>query len=262
MISFQKYVGKTYKLPTSLTQGSQLDPEFIQKNILNSLNILDQKPLFSVLSKQENSYTLGLNLMTLKSLGWAPYKRWADIIRYVKNQNGWVITIVDKKNPKNNSITLSNDGGKRSLDLKAVTNSLKNGKFSMKFHLSEEAIYLNLTDKYFSCILDWKDNRFNLGIVNKSKYDTTIPTFSIKVFGDLFMDGSKMDLTIVSNGRSIGSLVGKKQGNTWEYSLRLNIAMPFVTFLTNISGNYINEIGDYTILVPSIYELLDNTINE
>jgi hypothetical protein len=84
----------------------------------------------------------------------------------------------------------------------------------MKFHLSEEAISLNLTDKYFSCILDWKDNRFNLGIVNKSKYDTTMPTFSIKVFGDLFMDGSKMDLTIVSNGRSIGSLVGKKQGNT------------------------------------------------
>jgi hypothetical protein len=46
MTSFQKYVGKAYKLPTSLTQGSRLDPEFIQKNILNALNILDQKPLF------------------------------------------------------------------------------------------------------------------------------------------------------------------------------------------------------------------------
>ena len=75
MTSFQKYVGKTYKLPTSLTQGSQLDPEFIQKNILNALNILDQKPLFTVLSKQEDSYSLGLNILTLKSLGWTPYKR-------------------------------------------------------------------------------------------------------------------------------------------------------------------------------------------
>ena len=257
LLLLQKYIGRTYKIPASATQSGNMESLVMQKNIINSLDILEKNALFTTISRTGESYTMNLNRATMKKLGWKINKKPTDIVTYTSLPNGWSIRIAEKKNPKYNFITLTEKNGVRILDMGVKSIWGKNGKLDMKMRLSQEKIYFSFKDKSASFLIDWNEGKLNTSIshISPSKYDTT-PSFDIAITGDLPMDGSHTNLVISWGGRNIGSLIGKKVWNIGDYRLNMNVILPVFSILIDISGKYIDEIGSYQVLPPTIYELL------
>lgn len=173
--------------------------------------------------------------------------------------NGGVIRLAEKRNPKNNYLTLTQENGNRAFDLAIKTLSKSTGKLDMKTSIAKEMIFIDIRDKSTTFLLNWRNSKFDMVIKNKPRttYGTS-PAFDLVVQGDLAFDGSRTNLTLLWGGKSIGTITGKKIGNVGEYAMNLNIAVPLFSVLVDISGNFINELGDYKISPPTIYELLKN----
>lgn len=259
LISLQEYVGTMYKIPWSTRSVWDIDTLLTQNSIMRALDILEQKPLLRVISKTGDVYALSPNRDTIKSLGWKMPKKATDIITYTKTADAWVIRISDKKNSKNNYITLTDRNGARTLDVNVKTISKKNGRLDMNISLAKHTFFMDIRDKSMTFLFDWKKDKLDMLIKNKARnsYDSS-SSFELAIRWDLAFDGSNTKLIIVWDGNNVGSLTGKKVWNTGEYTLNMNIVSPMVNFLIDISGKYINERWDYQVLPPTIYKLFKN----
>jgi hypothetical protein len=66
-----------------------------------------------------------------------------------------------------------------------------------------------------------------------------------------------MSLEVLWKGKNIGNLSSSKSGNIVNYQMNISLIESLWSVIFDMRGNYSETRGDYTILPPKIYELLD-----
>ncbi len=158
-----------YKIPETANTSAGIDSLLLQKNLVKILDTLESKPLFIVTSKVGESYMLNYNKNTVKVLGTKMTKSSKDTITYITKPNGGVIRIAEKKNPKNNYLTLTEESGNRAFDVVIKTLSKSTGKLDMKMSLAKEMIFMDIRDKTTTFLLNWRNSKLDMVIKNKPR---------------------------------------------------------------------------------------------
>jgi hypothetical protein len=75
--------------------------------------------------------------------------------------------------------------------------------------------------------------------------------------GDLSLDMKNINLSLIWDEKKIGSIVSKTFGSRVDYSMNFAFSDEMYDVIFDMIGSYTETLGNYTIVPPSIYELLD-----
>lgn len=245
------YVGKTYKIPRG-NSVTGMDPQQIQESLYRALTVLESYPLFSVKSKNtDESYTLKENRKTIKMLGWGMRNIGKDILTYANSSGSQMIRISPKKNPKNNYLILSLTNGSYSL-IGKIYERTRYSKTDMTFTLSKEAFMLKSRDRSSTLSIDWNNGKLSVDMKS-----TGYSAHHFVMSGDLSLDMKNINLSLLWDEKKIGSIVSKTFGSRVDYSMNFAFSDEMYDVIFDMIGSYTETLGNYTIVPPSIYELLD-----
>lgn len=247
------YIGKTYKIPSTYNEVKWLDMATIESTIRSGLLILESRPLFATQSEKNGTYTLAANVAVLDALG---LPRTQARINYSNIGDVKIITMANKKNPKRNYMTLVERDGKYIFNL--VAKSITNGKKSnMDMSISRDAISMKMIDRETDMLIDWRNNILDMRVSSRGDYS---PQYVFAARGPLSLDGSNTNVVVSFAGKDIGSLKSIRSGGTINYSLNMDIDLDMTRLLLDWSGIYSEEKWEYSVTLPTIYELLDKSL--
>jgi hypothetical protein len=108
--------------------------------------------------------------------------------------------------------------------------------------------------------MKWKDSKLDMHMKNTSTdpYSSS-SNFDIALRGNIAPDGSDMNIAIFWNEKNVGSLSSSTKGISTVFAMNLNLDIDLVKIIVDLSGRYLTESGEYTVLPPTIYELLENS---
>jgi hypothetical protein len=250
----RKYIGKMYKLPWSTSVD--LKPENIREIIQKGVQTLQSKPLFSVINKQKDgSYRLRLRADTIKAL-WLTMRNTNKAIFSYKNLDGKKeLRMSPRRNAKNNYVILSELGWVYSLVGK-VYEKTKYETTEMNFSMTKDAFLLRAKDKSSTLSAEWRLGQ--LVVDYQSVATTWSPAHTFRVEGRLLPDMKNIDLTFSYDAKKVGTLSSAVGGDGGvSYRANFSFTDELWSVLLDLNWSYRETKGDYIILPPKIYELLD-----
>jgi hypothetical protein len=252
MTMARAYIGKTYQIPSQYNSSQGWDVASLQSTIRNGLIVLDTVPFFVTQSEKNGVYTLTANRAVIKTLGLPPMQ---SIITYTNQSGIKTITLANVKNPKKNYITLTENAGKYSLSL--IDKSITRGKKSnLALTLERDMMSMTMKDKETDMRIEWKNKILDMKIISKEEYS---PEYVFTARGPLSLDGSDTNIVFGLNGKDIGSLRSIRSGGVVNYALNMTLGLDMTQVLLDWSGMYSEERGEYSVTLPTIYEILDSS---
>lgn len=254
MNEMKPYIGKTYKVGKQDAWSIDIDYTDIISSITNTLSILDTKPLFSVMSERSGVYALKTNYATMKELGW---KMWGNIITYTNSGGTKTIWIREKKNAKQSYIGITESGWKYRFDMNA--SGRKNGKKEdIKISLWKDMVYMmmNVSELYF--LADWKNNYLDMRLLTTPTQSSDDVAIDLNVKWPYSLDGSNTNLAVIRSGKNIWSIQSTKSGNNVSYSVNIDVLINTTHLILDWSAKYLREKWDFQVVIPTIYELLED----